>query len=76
MVVVVVLELLVEEAGEVEAAVVVVVLEFVLVAVEAVGLELLGLGAVVPVLGAVAAGAPGSVSMVPSGLLAFEPRLF
>lgn len=61
----------VEEAGEVVLGV-----EFVLVAVGAVGLELLGLGAVVPVLGAAAAAAPGSVSIVPSALLAFEPRLF
>lgn len=66
---------LVEVAGE-EEAVVVVALVFVLGAVEAEGLELLGLGAVVPVLGAVEACAPGSVSMVPSGLLAFVPRLF
>lgn len=64
--------LVVEEVVEgVEVAVV-----LVLVVVEAEGLELLGLGAVVPLLGAVEAGAPGSVSMVPSGLLAFEPRLF
>lgn len=62
--------LVVEVAGEVEVVVVVVL---VLVAVEAEGLEL---GAVVPVLGAVEVGAPGSDSMVPSGLLAFEPRLF
>lgn len=55
-----------------------VVVVLVLVVVEAEGLELLGLGAVVPTLGPVEAGAPapGSVSMVPSGLLAFEPRLF
>lgn len=53
-----------------------VVVVLVLVVVEAEGLELLGLGAVVPTLGAVEAGAPGSVSIVPSGLLAFEPRLF
>lgn len=65
--------LVVEVAGEVEVVVVVVL---VLVAVEADGLELLELGTVVPVLGAVEAGAPGSDSMVPSGLLAFEPRLF
>lgn len=32
--------------------------------------------AVVPELLAVEAGAPGSLSMVPSGLLAFDPRLF
>lgn len=64
--------LVVEEVVE-EVEVVVVL---VLVVVEAEGLELLGLGAVVPILGAVEAGAPGSVSMVPSGLLAFEPRLF
>lgn len=62
--------LVVEVAGEVEVVVVVVL---VLVAVEADGLEL---GAVAPVLGAVEAGAPGSDSMVPSGLLPFEPRLF
>lgn len=73
---VVVVLLLVPEEVEVVAGGVEVVVVLVLVVVEAEGLELLGLGAVVPVLGAVEAAAPGSVSMVPSGLLAFEPRLF
>lgn len=56
--------------------VVAVVLE-VLLLLAAVVLEEVAVEAVaVPVLLAVGAGAPGSLSMVPSALLTFDPRLF
>lgn len=57
--------------------VVVVLLEVLLLPAAVVLEELVVEGVeVVPVLLAVAAGAPGSLSMVPSALLTFDPRLF